>query len=62
MNYLTTEDLQEKLRISARQAKILMCTPGFPSFKLGAKYRVEEGRLDEWLNEVKEVKFDYSRR
>lgn len=61
MNVLTTEDLQELLKISERRAKALMRAEGFPSIRIGMDYRVEEEALMEWLKTTKSVKLDYSK-
>lgn len=62
MKYLTTEDLEEVLKISKKQANLLVRTEGFPGFRLGAQYRVEENDLYKWLKESDRIRFDYSRR
>lgn len=59
MNILTTEDLQNTLKISPKQAKALMRTDGFPSIKIGREYRVEEQTLLDWIENTKTVKLDY---
>lgn len=61
MNILTTEDIQNLLKISSKQAKALMRADGFPSIKIGREYRVEEQSLLEWMKETKSVKLDYSK-
>lgn len=61
MNILTTEELQEVLKISERHAKALMRTEGFPSIRIGRDYRVEEVALMEWLKSTKSIKLDYSK-
>lgn len=61
MNILTTEELQEVLKISKGQAKALMRTEGFPSIRISRDYRVEEEALMEWLKTTKSVKLDYSK-
>ena len=60
MNIFTTEDIQNILKISPKQAKALMRTDGFPSIKIGREYRVEESALIEWMGTTKKVKLDYS--
>lgn len=61
MNILTTEDLQEVLKLTERRAKALMRSEGFPSVRIGRDYRVEEDALMEWLKKTKSVKLDYSK-
>lgn len=61
MNILTTEDLQEVLKLTERRAKALMRSEGFPSVRIGREYRVEEDALMEWLKTTKSVKLDYSK-
>lgn len=61
MNILTTENLQDILQLSDKQAKALMRTKGFPSFKIGREYRVTESALQQWLDSTKSVKLDYSK-
>ena len=61
MNILTSEDLQNILKIGERQAKALMRTKGFPSRKIGREYRVTESALQQWLDNTKSVKLDYSK-
>lgn len=60
MNILTTEDIQNMLKISPKQAKALMRTEGFPSIKIGREYRVTEQALTDWIRTTKEIKLDYS--
>lgn len=60
LNILTTEDLQNTLKISPKQAKALMRTDGFPSIKIGREYRVEESALLDWIGTTKAVKLDYT--
>lgn len=59
MNILTTENLQDILKLSDKQAKVLMRTNGFPSCKIGREYRVTESALQQWLDNTKSVKLDY---
>ena len=61
MNILTTEDLQEILKITERRAKALMRSEGFPSIRIGRDYRVEEEALKEWLKTTKSITLDYSK-
>ena len=61
MNILTTNDVQEILKLNARQAKALMRTKGFPAFKIGREYRVSEDELMNWIGEKPTVKLDYSK-
>lgn len=60
LNIFTTEDLQNVLKISPKQAKALMRTDGFPSIKIGREYRVEEQALLGWIGTTKAVKLDYT--
>lgn len=61
MNILNTEDLKELLKIGDRQAKALMRSEGFPSFKIGREYRVEETALMNWIGSSPNIKLDYSK-
>lgn len=61
MNILTAEDLQDILKLSAKQSKALMRSEGFPSCKIGREYRVTESALQQWLDNTKSVKLDYSK-
>lgn len=61
MNILTSEDLQNILKIGERQAKALMRTKGFPSCKIGREYRVTESALQQWLDNTKSIKLDYTK-
>ena len=61
MNILTTDDLMELLKISSKQARALMRTDGFPSFKIGREYRVSEEQLNDWIGSSPEVKLDYTK-
>ncbi|NCB96102.1 MAG: DNA-binding protein [Negativicutes bacterium] len=61
MNFLTATDIEELLKLSHRQAKALMRTDGFPSIQIGREYRVEQERFEEWLEETKGIKLDYSK-
>lgn len=61
MKILTTEELQEVLKISERRAKALMRTKEFPSIRIGRDYRVDEEALMEWLKTTKNIKLDYSK-
>ena len=60
LNIFTTEDLQNVLKISPKQAKALMRTDGFTSIKIGREYRVEEQALLDWIGTTKAVKLDYT--
>lgn len=57
----TTEEIQELLKLSTKQAKALMRTEGFPSIKIGGSYRVTDEALMQWLCETKAVSLDYSK-
>lgn len=61
MRVLTTEDLENVLKISRRRARILMQTEGFPSIKIGAQYRVTESALYQWLDNTDKIKLDYNK-
>lgn len=61
MNILTTTDLQDILKLSDKQAKALIRTPGFPSCKIGREYHITETALQQWLEHTKSVKLDYSK-
>ena len=53
-NYFTVVELQDYLKIGHNAAYALMTKKGFPSFKLGKKYLVEEEDLHEYLMKHKE--------
>ena len=61
MNVLTTEELQDILKLNPKQAKALMRTDGFPSVKIGREYRVAEEALMEWFKSTKAIKLNYSK-
>jgi len=61
MNILTTTDIQDILKLSTKQAKALMRSEGFPSCKIGREYRITESALQQWLDNTKSIKFDYSK-
>ena len=61
MNFLTTTDIEELLKLSHRQAKALMRTDGFPRIQIGREYRVDQERFEVWLDETKGIKLDYSK-
>lgn len=61
MNIFTTEDIQNILKISPKQAKALMRTEGFPAFKIGREYRVTEDDLMSWIGAKPNIKLDYSK-
>lgn len=61
MRIITTSDLQDILRLNNRQAKALMRTEEFPSFKIGREYRVTEDDLIEWIMSKPNIKLDYSK-
>ncbi len=48
-NYLSVKDLQKKLGMGHNAAYALMSLKGFPSFKIGRKYFVEENDLHEYF-------------
>jgi excisionase family DNA binding protein len=61
MTVYTEEDLRELLQIGARQARALVRTDGFPAFKIGRSYRVEESALLDWIHTNPEIKLDYTK-
>lgn len=61
MTFYTADELQEILKISSRQARALIRTPGFPSIRIGREYRVEQEAFLNWINQTKTVKLDYSK-
>jgi excisionase family DNA binding protein len=61
MNILTTEEVQNLLKLNDRQAKALMRTDGFPAFKIGREYRVSEDDLMNWIGAKPNIKLDYSK-
>ena len=61
MYFYTTEELEELLKISPKQAKALVRMEGFPGIRIGQGYRVEQSALSEWLKDNKTIKLDYSR-
>ncbi|MBQ9198576.1 MAG: hypothetical protein IJ141_00120 [Lachnospiraceae bacterium] len=60
MEIYTENDIKELLTLSSKQVRALMTTEGFPSIKVGSKYRVEAEKFKEWLNNTKEFKLDYT--
>lgn len=60
MHFYTENDIEEILKLSPRQSRALMATEGFPSIKVGSKYRVETEKFNEWLNNTKKIKLDYT--
>ena len=63
MNYLTKEDIQEKLKLSETQVAALFSVKGFPFVRIGKQKRVREDLLDKWLTDHmgQEIKLDYTR-
>lgn len=63
MNYLTKEDIQEKLKLSETQVAALFNVKGFPFVRIGKQKRVREDLLDKWLTDHmgQEIKLDYTR-
>jgi excisionase family DNA binding protein len=61
MKILTEAELAETLKLGKRQAKALMRSDSFPSFKIGRSYRVEETALMDWLKTNPKQKLDYSK-
>lgn len=61
MNILTTQEVQELLKLNTRQAKALMRSEGFPAFKIGREYRVSEDELIAWISTKPNMKLDYSK-
>lgn len=61
MIFYTTEELQELLKLSNKQARALMRTEGFPSIKIGSGYRVEQEAFLDWMHQTKSVRLDYSK-
>ena len=49
MEIYTENDIKELLTLSSKQVRALMTTEGFPSIKVGSKYRVEAEKFKEWL-------------
>ena len=60
MKFLTGEQVAEMLQISERQARALFRMEGFPCFRIGKSYRVDEADLKDYLYKTKEIKLDYS--
>ncbi len=58
---MTTKEVQDLLKLNSRQAKALMRTDEFPSFRIGREYRVAEEDLIEWIDSKPEIKLDYSK-
>lgn len=58
MEFLTTKEVQQLLRIGRDKAYALMHCKGFPSICLGHQYIVEKQALYKWIqsNESKVVK------
>lgn len=65
MNYLTIAQVQEKLGLSARQAKALFHVEDFPCLRIGHTKLVREDLLDEWasshMGTENAVKLDYTK-
>ena len=61
MNILTTEEVQDLLKLNNRQAKALMRTDGFPTIKMGREQRVSEDDLMKWIGAKPNIKLDYSK-
>ena len=63
MNYLTKEEIQEKLKRSETQVAALFNVSGFPYVKIGRQKRVREDLLDQWLSDHmgEEIKLDYTK-
>ncbi|MDO5423930.1 MAG: hypothetical protein Q4F41_09410 [Eubacteriales bacterium] len=49
MNYLSREQLQEKLHLTEKQAKAFFFLPDLPVIKIGRKKLIAEETLDAWL-------------
>lgn len=62
-NYLNKEDLQEKLKLSGRQASAMFNIEGFPYIKIGKQKLVREDVLDQWLTDHmgEDIKLDYTK-
>ncbi len=56
MEYLTVEDLQEVLHLTARAAMAFMRSPSVPSVKIGGKWLIDADRLKEYLGNNKTTK------
>ncbi len=61
MKIITTRELQDILKLNNRQTKALVRTQGFPSFKIGREYRIDEDALAEWIKSKPYIKLDYSK-
>jgi predicted DNA-binding transcriptional regulator AlpA len=61
MTILNEQELAQTLQLGTRQARALMRTESFPSFRIGRAYRVEEGALLEWIRTNPQQKLDYSK-
>lgn len=63
ITYLNKEDLQEKLKLSERQAAAMFNVKGFPFIRIGKQKLVREDLLDQWLTDHmgEEIKLDYTR-
>lgn len=49
---LKTDELKKRLGVSREVAYRLMRSESFPSMRLGARYYVDEDRLEEWLKKM----------
>lgn len=58
---LTTKEVQEILQLNDRQARALMRTASFPSFRIGREWRIAEDALDAWIAKRPKIKLDYSK-
>lgn len=56
---LTTEDVQEILKLSRRQVIALMKSESFPSCRIGSEYRVTKEALQKWFDNTKSVQLKY---
>ena len=63
ITYLDKEDLQEKLKLSGRQAAAMFNIDGFPYIKIGKQKLVREDVLDQWLSDHmgEKIKLDYTK-
>lgn len=63
ITYLDKEDIQEKLKLSGRQAAAMFNIKGFPYIRIGKQKLVREDLLDEWLADHmgEEIKLDYTK-
>ncbi len=54
--FLTVQETAKCLKISATHMYDLVHSKGFPSFKVGGRWRVDKSKLDKWIDKQIQVK------